>query len=49
MNKLVITLTTAVLLSVIALVKQLPGQVTAQARSEEQPIPFVAPNTIKSM
>jgi hypothetical protein len=49
MNKIVFTITSIALLSVIALITQLPGQVAAQQTSTEQSTPFVAQNTTKSM
>ena len=50
MNKIVLTLTSIALLSVIAMITQIPGQLaSAQQTQTEQPIPFVVQNTTKSM
>jgi hypothetical protein len=48
MNKIVFTLTSIALLSVIAMITQLSGQAVS-AQQVEQPTPFIVQNTTKSM
>ena len=49
MNKIVLALTSIALLSVIAMITQLSGQVVSAQQQSEQPMPFITQNTTKSM